>query len=70
MEALGGLAVAERDIRALGTTRADSCPLRRLRVRREPTSPFQSARWFSASTATEHTTSRRPVRPTLSLADW
>jgi len=27
MEALGGLAVAERDIRALGTVRADTGPL-------------------------------------------
>ena len=45
MEALGALAVAERDIRALSTARAD-------RARsgdhgpagREPASPFQSAR--------------------------
>jgi len=46
MEALDALAVAERDIRALSTARAD-----RARsgdsahcVRREPVSPFQSAR--------------------------
>jgi len=68
MEALGGLAVAERDIRALGTARADSCPLsasahcvrRKTRFarlpspgslrspgRRDPASPFQSARIIS-----------------------
>jgi len=45
MEALGALAGAERDIRALHTARADSCSLRRLRPSaREPASPFQSAR--------------------------
>jgi hypothetical protein len=45
MEALGVLAVAARDIRALGTARADSRPLRRLRPSaRDPASPFQSAR--------------------------
>jgi hypothetical protein len=46
MEALGGLAVAERDIRALSTPRTDSCPLSDSAhcVRREPASPFQSAR--------------------------
>ena len=36
MEALGGLAVAERDIRALSTARADSRPLMRLRSRWSP----------------------------------
>jgi hypothetical protein len=32
MEALAALAVAERDIRALSTARADRCPLRRPRA--------------------------------------
>ena len=36
MEALGVLAVAARDIRALSTARADSCPRRRLRSRWSP----------------------------------
>jgi len=36
MEALGALAVAERDIRALRTARADSGPLRRLGSLRSP----------------------------------
>jgi len=36
MEALGGLAVAERDIRALRTARADTGPLRRLGSLRSP----------------------------------
>jgi|GEM_PF-1332622 len=46
MEALGALAVAERHIRALGTARADrgrSDDSARF-ARRDPTSPFQSAR--------------------------
>jgi hypothetical protein len=46
MEALGALAVAERDIRALSTARADSGPLSDSAPdgRRDPASPFQSAR--------------------------
>jgi len=36
VKALGALAVAERDIRALCTTRADSSPLRRLTARAHP----------------------------------
>jgi len=46
MEALGGLAVAERDIRALSTARVDrgrSGDSARY-ARRDPASPFQSAR--------------------------
>jgi len=42
MEALGVLAVAERDIRALSTTRADSGPLRRLRSLRSPEDSLRS----------------------------
>ena len=57
------LAVAERDIRALSTARAD-----RARsgdsahgVRRDHTSPFQSARDRSVRSATDQSQSRRPV---------
>ena len=53
-----------RDIRALGTARAD-----RARAgdsarfaRREPTSPFQSARDLFVGSATERSPSRRPVQ--------
>jgi len=46
MEALGGLAVAARDIRALGTARADRARAGDCvrSAHREPASPFQSAR--------------------------
>jgi len=46
MEALDGLAVAARDIRALSTARADRARAGDSAhcVRREPASPFQSAR--------------------------
>jgi len=46
MEALGALAVAVRDIRALSTARADSGPRSDSAPysRRDPASPFQSAR--------------------------
>jgi len=47
MEALGALAVAERDI-LVRFAHSDSGPLRRLRPSaREPASPFQSAREMS-----------------------
>jgi len=71
MEALDALAVAERHIRArsaaLHSTRSDRdrsddsvhC------VRREPVSPFQSARKGSVESAIEHAMLRRPVRPTF-----
>jgi len=62
MEALDGLAVAERDIRALSTARADSRPLSDY-SERDPVSPFQSARAMFVGSATEHSTLRQPVRP-------
>ncbi len=53
MKSLGALAVAERDIRALRTARADSRLLRRLH-KREPASPFQSARTATATAPAQH----------------
>jgi len=61
MEALGALAVDARDIRALSTARADSCPRRRLRPSaREPASRVVPPR--SASGAWRHARLALPVR--------
>jgi len=63
MEALGGLAAAERDIRALGTARADSRPLRRLRSLRSPRPHLAlpvRQETQSVASATDYSTPRRP----------
>jgi len=61
MEALGGLAVAERDIHALRTARVDSGPLRRLHER-EPASRVVPPRSASGAPTSRHARLALPVR--------
>jgi len=67
MEALGGLAVAERDIRALSTARADRARAATLlaSLGASPPRPSSPPGGCFVEPATDHSTSRQPVKPDL-----